>query len=301
MELLDKDSFEMLATLLDGRDTANCRIVCRAWKERVDGNAQLQWKRKMHLIILPKIEQLHNVMSKTPLVPLSHLAANTWLENIMWFEYGQNIYDLIDRDWTEFIYSILPVQEGCWGLLQHPETKQLIYVNNFYGSHTKHCSKIFNHGLEVYTCTGAEHITDRIAQFNNVFPDLIANWKLIHFPVTKKSPAPTFHGQGFHRGSAFYLVLNPGRITDAYPITSRLRRMKKAQPDRLGYVGRGKKRRMVLQPRDLFLKSAPHQLFKKDRVQTHGAIKQVIESYEWQRDVHLVQAVPTPIKLTYYS
>jgi hypothetical protein len=264
MQFLNADVFYLIGTYLDGYDACSCRLVCRQWKYLADRSEDLVWKRRVHLVMLERVERLELTLAGAgggQLVPLSGADADMWLQNIFWFNYGLDARDIVQQTRANgtslpgrLINSLFDQGEGNRGFMQNTVTKELGYVSNYYGSHTHRCFHWLGQDILSYNdetivyhdCTPADHRVSRIQAVNAVYPGLISNWKFIHFPFIAEERFTLKTGkQDFHRGTAVYIAISPGRITDAFPIDKYLKRMEAARPPWVGMTGKGKKRRCV--------------------------------------------------------
>jgi len=263
-----RDIFNLIAVHFDGRDASRCRAVSRTWKRWVDDNALLSWKRRVHLVILNDIDQLETTISNgDTLTSISLEEADMWVENILWFNYRENVHAFECEEALEFPKDRISINfvncflldhakspysvggEGASGFLQNQITKEMIYVDNYYGCFTAKCRSGDRNSV-IHECTPADHFLERLQFFSQRFPGLVSNWKMVHFPRQPHCrhelfETETLRGQTFHRGTSMMLTLHPGSIRDAFPITSNLKRMVHAMPNQIGQVGRGKKRRVV--------------------------------------------------------
>lgn len=252
VSLFNQDAFNSLGLYLDGYDACQLRLVCRAWRNLVDKSADLSWKRRVHLVMLEDIGRLDRTLAKNPLRSLSTKESTMWIQNIMWYRYEHNILNTLPEDKGHHtldmrFFCLLfggELDEGFRSVMQNTETRELVFVNNYYGLHAMCC---YFSTKKCYSCTPADHFVERVAAINAEFPGLIVNWKLIHFPFLPDE-RHRVSGQDFHRGTSVCITVGPGWLQDVFDIGPNLRRMHKAMPKAYGYTGTGKKRRMVKHP-----------------------------------------------------
>jgi hypothetical protein len=110
----------------------------------------LVWKRRVHLVMLQRVERLEQTLAGAgggQLVPLSDADADMWLQNIFWFNYGLDARDIVQQaagaNGTSLphrlVNSLFNQGKGFHGFMQNTVTKELVYVNDYYGSHTHRC------------------------------------------------------------------------------------------------------------------------------------------------------------------
>lgn len=240
--MFGRDAFHLIGKYLDGKDAAWCRVVCKEWRHYVDTSADLTWKISIHLVMLTDVRALDTTLApkRGVLKSISATKANDWIQNVLWFRYRANALEFE----TDVARLLNLQEEGHRGWLQNSETKELVYANNYYGTHAWRCGSCIGDTYCVRDCTVADHVVARIQCINQAFPGFIVNWKCIHFPFIAVGYYEVSE-QEFHRGTSFTFTLSSGGLEDVFSIQKSLRRMDESKPGIWGFVGRGNKRRML--------------------------------------------------------
>lgn len=228
--MLTKLLLQLIGPYLDGQDAARASCTCKHWYMLIKQIDELVWKKRIHLVMLNDVKQLDTTIApRGKLIPLSNNDADAWLRNIFLSEFDENIAIELELDkklyrslWRSLYAKISGEKfgEGSRTCFQDLETKELVFVNNYYGSHCVRCLETEFKSPEciAYTCTPADHRVETIEQINGCFPGLISNWKHIHFPISFDDRHLFANVQDFHRGSCLFITINSYGLDEMYPI-----------------------------------------------------------------------------------
>jgi len=277
LQSLTPDAFSLIAEHLDGRDGAALRSMCHALKRLVDRNQNMTLKIRLHLIALTEIEDIQRVVSPNPLVKLSSADANMWLQNILWYIYRINAISVRVTNLDTLLRGISRGEGDRF--YRDTVTNDIIFCNNHYGSHLRHCLQLNGFDPTTYTyyhCSPSEHVVEQIERINECLPGFIKNYKLIDFPFQSEGRHRLAKDDcGLHRGTCECVTFNSFGIEGVRSIYKNLERMQNAEPNRGFMYGRGKKRGSAC------LDEPPlHPIANLKTTQQHGRILLETESKE---------------------